>query len=328
MRAFVTGGSGFIGANLIRQLIAEQVEVRALARPDSNTRNLANLPIEIIAGSLNDVNLLSNAMKDCDWVFHVAAHYSLCRRDANDIYQANVTGTKNILTAAGNAQVKKIIYTSSVSAIGLAEGYQEADEKTQTTVDALVSDYKRSKFLAEEAAHAAVKSGLPVVIVNPSTPIGPLDIKPTPTGEIILKFLRREMPFFVHTGLNLIDVRDVVKGHILAAERGRIGERYILGNENLTLKDLLDKLARITGLKAPSKALPHWIPVMVGYIDELVISRLLNKAPTVTIYGAQMAKHPMYYNSSKAVKELGLPQNSIDNALQDAVNWFKENRYV
>lgn len=328
MRVFVTGGTGFIGGNLLRELVSLGFQVRALARKGSDLSNFTGLSLDIVTGDLQDEAALHKGLEGCDWLFHVAAHYSLCRKDSAAIYQANVEGTKKILSAAKAASVKRIVYTSSVSAIGLAPGYNLADETTTTTVDQLVSDYKKSKFLAEQLAQAAAREGLPVIIVNPSTPIGPYDIKPTPTGEIILRFLRREMPCYVHTGLNLIDVRDVVQGHLLAAERGRIGERYILGNQNVTLKEMLDMLAKITGLAAPKIAIPHWIPTVVSYLDELMVSRLLQRTPTVTINEAQMARHPMYYTANKAVQELGLPQNPIEIALKDAVEWFKNNGYI
>ena len=328
MQAFVTGATGFVGGNLIRELDNVGIKVRALVRPGSDQRNLTGLPIEQVLGDLDDEKLLVKALSGCDWLFHVAAHYSLSLKDSAAIYRANVEGTKKIFTAARTAGVKRIVHTSSVAAIGLEPGGSIADESTTTSVDVLISDYKKSKFLAEELARSAAKDGLPVVIVNPSTPIGPYDVKPTPTGDIVLKFLRRQMPVYVHTGLNLIDIRDVVKGHILAAEKGRIGERYILGNKNVTLKEILDILEKITGLPAPKSSIPHWIPIAVSYIDELLLSRLLKREPTVTINGAKMAKHPMYYRSDKAISELGLPQSPIEKALEDAVNWFKGNGYL
>ncbi|KAF0239580.1 MAG: dihydroflavonol-4-reductase [bacterium] len=328
MQAFVTGGTGFVGGNLIRELVSVGIKVRALARPSSDQQNLAGLEIDQVFGDLNDEKLLAKAISGCEWVFHVAAHYSLCLKDSAAIYRANVEGTKNIFAAARTAKVKRVVHTSSVAAIGLAPDGQIADESTTTTIDELISDYKKSKFLAEKLAFEAAKDGLPVVIVNPSTPIGPYDVKPTPTGDIVLKFLRRQMPVYVHTGLNLIDVRDVAKGHILAAEKGRIGERYILGNKNVTLKEILDILEKLTGLPAPKSAIPHWIPLAVSYIDELILSKLLKRTPTVTINGAKMAKHPMYYHSDKAVRELGLPQSPIENALRDAAEWFRLNGYI
>lgn len=328
MQAFVTGGTGFVGGNLIRQLLNSGIKVRALVRSSSDQRNLKDLAIDQVSGDLDNQKLLEKAMQGCEWLFHVAAHYSLCLKDSQAIYKANVNGTKKILAAAHTAKIKRIVYTSSVAAIGLAPEGQIADESTTTTVDKLISDYKKSKFLAEQLAFAAAKDGIPVIIVNPSTPIGPYDVKPTPTGDIVLKFLRRQMPVYVHTGLNLVDVRDVAQGHILAAEKGRIGERYILGNKNVTLKEILDILEKITGLPAPKRSIPHFIPLLVSYFDELLISKLLGREPTVTINGAKMACHPMYYHSEKAVRELGLPQSSIETALQDAVTWFKMNGYL
>ncbi|MFY9222711.1 MAG: hopanoid-associated sugar epimerase [Blastocatellia bacterium] len=328
MQAFVTGGTGFVGGNLIRQLLNSGIKVRALVRPGSDQRNLKDLAIDQVFGDLDNQELLEKAMQGCEWLFHVAAHYSLCIKDSQAIYKANVEGTKKIFAAALTAKVKRIVHTSSVAAIGLAPEGKIADESTTTTVDQLISDYKKSKFLAEQLAFAASKDGLPVVIVNPSTPIGPYDVKPTPTGDIVLKFLRRQMPVYVHTGLNLVDVRDVAQGHILAAEKGRVGERYILGNKNVTLKEILDILEKITGLLAPKHSIPHFIPMLVSYFDELLLSKLLNRQPTVTINGAKMACHPMYYHSEKAVRELGLPQSPIETALQDAVTWFKTNGYL
>jgi dihydroflavonol-4-reductase len=328
MQAFITGATGFVGGNLVRELLNTGINVRALVRQGSDQKNLEGLQIEQVSGDLTDEKLLKKALSGCEWVFHVAAHYSLCLKDSKAIYQANVEGTKNIFTASRLAGVKRIVHTSSVAAIGLEDSGKTADESTVTTVEKLISDYKKSKFLAEQLAFEAAKEGLPVVIVNPSTPIGPYDVKPTPTGDIVLKFLRRQMPVYVHTGLNLIDVRDVAKGHILAAEKGRIGERYILGNKNVTLKEILDILEKITGLPAPKNSIPHWIPLVVSYIDELVLSKLLRRNPTVTINGAKMAMHPMYYRSDKAVRELGLPQSPIEGALKDASDWFKSNGYV
>lgn len=328
MRVFVTGATGFVGGNLIRELIDCGFTVRVLSRKESDRRNFQGLSVDVVEGSLSDEATLYKAMQDCQWVFHAAAHYSLNRRDSQAIYSSNLEGTRTLLKAAYKTGVKRIVYTSSVAAIGLADDGKIADEQTTTTVEKLVSHYKKSKFLAEQLAKEAARDGLPVVIVNPSTPIGAHDVKPTPTGSIVLRFLRHQMPFYVHTGLNLVDVRDVCKGHILAAERGRVGERYILGNRNVTLKEMLDILAKITGLQAPKNALPHWIPIAVGYIDELLVSPLLRRSPTVTIDSAKMARHPMYYSSEKAIKELGLPQTPIEEALKSAVDWFKNNCYV
>lgn len=328
MNVFLTGATGFVGGNLLRDLIDRGARVKVLARKGSDRQNLDGLKYELVEGGLDDAAFLTQAMADCEWCFHVAAHYSLLRRDRTAIYKSNVDGTENLLRAARAAGVKRIVHTSSVAAIGVPPDGQIADENTRTTVDALVSDYKKSKFLAEELARKAAREGLPVIIASPSTPIGPRDVKPTPTGDIIVRFLKRKMPVYVHTGLNLVDVRDVCAGHILAAEKGRVGERYILGNKNLTFKELLDTLGEITGLPSPTRAIPHWIPITVGAMDEFVISRLTGKAPNVTYDSARMATHAMYYSAEKAVKYLGMPQTPIETALRDAVDWFRANGYA
>jgi dihydroflavonol-4-reductase len=328
MKAFITGATGFIGGNLARLLLADGHQVRALVRPHSNRRNIDGLPLELVAGELGQPQLLAEQIAGCDVVFHVAAHYSLWAKDSAAIYRANVTGTENILAAAQIAQAKRFIHTSSVAAIGVPPSGTSATEATHTTVEELVSDYKKSKFLAEQAALKAAKNGLDVVIVNPSTPIGAFDVKPTPTGEIILRFLQNRMPAYVHTGLNLIDVEDVARGHILAWQKGRTGERYILGHHNLTLQEMLQLLATITGKPAPKFAVPHWLPLTVAFVDEKILARYLGKTPQVSFYSVQMSQHAMYYDSSKAVRELGLPQSSIESALTKAVRWFKANGYV
>jgi dihydroflavonol-4-reductase len=328
MKVFVTGGTGFVGASVLRELLAGGAEVRALARRNSDRRNLEGLNVEVVEGDLDDVARLTRAMADCEWAFHVAAHYSLLRRDRDAIYRANVEGTRHILQAARAAGIKRLVHTSSVAAIGVPPEGEVADETFQTTVRELVSDYKKSKFLAEQLARDAAREGLPVVIVNPSTPIGPYDVKPTPTGDIVLRFLQRRMPAYVDTGMNLIHVRDVAIGHIRAAEKGRVGERYILGHRNMTLKEILDTLAAITGLPAPTRRLPHWLPVVVGAVDEFFLSRLTGKPPTVAFDSARMAAHPMYYDATRAVTYLGLPQTPIETALQEAVTWFRDHGYV
>jgi dihydroflavonol-4-reductase len=328
MKAFVTGATGFIGGNLVQTLLADGHQVQALVRPGSDQRNISGLPIEIVFGELADQQQLTKQVAGCDVIFHVAAHYSLWAKDRDVIYRANVTGTKNLLAAAQSARVKRFIHTSSVAAIGVPAPGTLGNEKTQTTLNALVSDYKKSKFLAEQAAREAVQNGLDVVIVNPSTPIGAHDVKPTPTGEIILRFLQDRMPAYVHTGLNLIDVDDVVRGHILAWQKGRTGERYILGNRNLTLKEMLDILAVITGKPAPRFAVPHAIPLAVAFVDELILSRYFGKTPQVSFSSVRMSQKAMYYDSSKAIRELGLPQSPIEGAIEKAVRWFQANGYA
>lgn len=328
MKAFITGATGFIGGNLARLLLTDGHQVRALVRLHSDRRNLNGLPIEVVEGDLDNPQQLAEQIAGCEVVFHVAALYSLWAKDSAAIYRANVEGTENILNAARQAQVKRFIHTSSVAAIGVPPAGMSANETTTTTVEALVSDYKKSKFLAEQAAQTAAQNGLDVVIVNPSTPIGAYDVKPTPTGEIILRFLQNRMPAYVHTGLNLIDVEDVARGHILAWQKGRMGERYILGHRNLTLREMLQLLANITGKPAPKFAVPHFLPLAVAFVDEKVLARYCGKTPQVSYASVQMSQHAMYYDSSKAMRELGLPQSSIEGAIEKAVLWFRENSYI
>jgi dihydroflavonol-4-reductase len=327
MKAFITGATGFIGSHLALALLRDGHQVMALVRPGSDRRNIAGAPIELVEGDLDDRQRLAEQIAGCDAVFHVAAHYSLWVKDRDSIYRANLGGTENLLAAARAAGVKRFVHTSSVAAIGVPAPGAIGTEETQTTLEELVSDYKKSKYLAEQAALRAAREGLDVVIVNPSTPVGERDIKPTPTGEIILRFLQDRMPAYVHTGLNLIDVEDVARGHILAWEKGRTGERYILGARNLSLKETLEILAAITGKRAPRIAVPHFLPITVAFIDEMLLARL-GKKPQVSFYAAQMSRKEMYYDSSKAVRELGLPQNPIEKALEKAVRWFEKNGYV
>ncbi|HKX28792.1 MAG TPA: hopanoid-associated sugar epimerase [Blastocatellia bacterium] len=324
MLAFVTGATGFIGANLARALLADGYQVRALVRPGSDRRNLAGLTVELVEGDLDDRSKLTEQVAGCEVVFHVAAHYSLWVRDREEIYRVNVTGTENLLAAARRVGAKRFVHTSSVAAIGVPPPQTSGNEETRTALERLVSDYKKSKFLAEQCARQAAGEGQDVVIVNPSTPVGPYDIKPTPTGEIIVRFLQGRMPAYVHTGLNLIDVEDVARGHILAWQKGRTGDRYILGHRNLTLKEILEMLSRITGRPAPRWAIPHFIPLALAYADEMVLARYFHKTPQLSWYSVRMSQHAMYYDSSKAVRELGLPQSPIEKALEKAVRWFEE----
>jgi dihydroflavonol-4-reductase len=325
-KVFVTGGTGFVGANLVRLLLSEGYQVKSLVRHNSNLNNLDGLDLELVKGSLNDLDL-DQKMQDCEVLFHVAAHYSLWKKDRDLLYKTNVLGTRNILKCARIAGIKRTVYTSSVAAIGVRKDGQFADETYQSPVENLVGNYKKSKYYAEQEAVKAVKLGQDLVIVNPSTPIGAYDLKPTPTGEIMVRFLRGKMPAYVNTGLNFIDVKDVAKGHILALEKGKTGDRYILGNQNLTLKDFLAKLGSITGLKAPQNPVPLWLPLTVAYLDELVLSRL-GKSPSVPVEGVKMSQQFMFYNPTKAIKELGLPQSSLDGAIKDAVEWFKNNYFT
>ena len=321
MRAFVTGGTGFVGANLIRLLLQQGYEVRALVRHSSCLDNLKSLDIEIVKGDLNSSNL-SQLMSGCRVLFHVAAQYSLWQTDSDLLYRSNVLGTRHILACAREARIERTVYTSSVAAIGV-KPHGVADETYQSPVDRLVGDYKKSKYYAEREAVKAAQQGQDIVIVNPSTPIGAFDLKPTPTGEIIVRFLQKKMPFYVDTGLNLIDVKDVAWGHLLALEKGKRGDRYILGNQNLTFEQLLDKLEQITGIPAPKYTIPYWIPYSVAWLEENVLTHL-GKQPTIAIDGVRMSKQKMFYDASKAVAELGLPQSDINRALKEAVEWFQK----
>jgi dihydroflavonol-4-reductase len=326
MRAFITGATGFVGANLARLLLERGYEVRALVRGESRLDNLQGLGVEPVEGDLCDPQL-ADLIQGCQVVFHVAAHYSLWQADQEPLYRSNVLGTRNILAAARAARVERTVYTSSVAAIGVPGDGRIADETYQSPVEKLVGFYKKSKYWAEQEAHAAVRQGQDLVIVNPSTPIGPWDIKPTPTGDIILRFLRRQMPFYLDTGLNLIHVRDVAEGHLLALEKGKMGDRYILGNENITLQQMLKMLAEITQIPGPKGTIPAWIPLSVAWVDEQILARL-GKTPSVPLDGVRMSQQLMFYDASKAKKELGLPQTPVKTALQESVNWFIEHGYT
>lgn len=326
MQVFVTGGTGFVGANLVRLLLAEGYTVKALARSSSRLDNLRGLEVEVVNGDLCDPSLATQ-MQGCEAVFHVAAQYSLWQSDRDLLYQSNVLGTRNVLAAARQAGVQRTVYTSSVAAIGVGADRVPVNETHQSPVEKLVGFYKQSKYWAEQEAVKAAQAGQDVVIVNPSTPIGAWDVKPTPTGDLVLRFLRRQMPAYVDTGLNFVDVEDVAQGHILALQHGKTGARYILGNQNLPLKTLLDQLAQLTGLPAPARSIPAWLPLSVAWLDEAVLARL-GKSPSVPIDGVRMSMQYMYYDPSKAVRELGLPQTPIALALKRAVDWFTEHGYV
>lgn len=326
MKVFVTGSTGFVGANLVRLLLQQGYQVKVLVRPNSCLSNIDSLNLEVATGDLNDPNL-SQLMKGCQALFHVAAHYSLLQSDKELLYRNNVLGTRNVLRCARDAGIEKTVYTSSVAAIGVGENGVPVNETHQSRVEKLIGYYKQSKYYAEQEAVEAIKQGQNIVIVNPSTPIGAWDIKPTPTGEIILRFLNRQMPFYLDTGLNLIDVQDVAWGHLLALEKGRTGDRYILGNQNLSLKEILDKLCGITGLNAPRYTIPYFIPYTVAWIEEKILAPMGRK-PTVAIDGVRMAQQKMYYDATKAVTELGLPQSSIDSSLARSVSWFQDSFLV
>jgi dihydroflavonol-4-reductase len=326
IKAFITGGTGFIGANLIRLLLDEGYLVKALVRSGSCLKNLEDLEIEIVAGDLNDRDL-DRHLQDCQILFHVAALYSLWQSDRKQLERVNVLGTRNVLAAAKKAKIERVVYTSSVAAIGVGKSGEMVNETHQSSVEKLVGHYKKSKYFAEQEAIKATQMGQDIVIVNPTAPIGAWDIKPTPTGDIILRFLRRQMPAYVDTGLNFIDVKDVARGHLLALEKGKKGDRYILGHQNLTLRSLLELLAKITGLEAPQTTVPFWLPLSVAWVEERLLAPL-GKPPSIPFDGVRMSQKPMYYDVSKAVRELNLPQSPIEGAISDAVAWFSERGYI
>ncbi len=322
--AFVTGASGFVGANLVRALLARGWHVRALVRGEASS--LTGLDVELIRGDLFSPEL-AGAMRGCDALFHVAATYSLWRRDREAMLRANIEGTRSVLAAARSAGVPRTVHTSSVAAIGVRPGGLPADESYQSPPGRLIGAYKRSKYLGEAEARRAFEAGQDVVIVNPTTPVGPWDAKPTPTGEIVVRFLNGRMPAYVDTGLNVVDVRDVAAGHVLAYERGVAGERYILGHENLTLRALLARLAAIAGRPAPRIRLPRAIPLAYAAFGEYVLARV-GLTPDVSLESVRMAKQRMFYTAEKAVSELGLPQSPVTGALADAVTWFRDHGHV
>jgi dihydroflavonol-4-reductase len=327
MKVFVTGATGFIGASLVRELLKDGCQVRALARPKSDRRNLDGLDLEVCEGDLRDRESLRRGLKGCEVLYHAAADYRLWTKNPASMYEINVEGTRNILGAALEAGVGRVVYTSSVGTLGNPGDGLPGNEATPVSFSHMVGHYKKSKFLAEREAEGFLKKGLPLVIVNPSTPVGRLDIKPTPTGKIIVDFLNGKMPAYLDTGLNIIDVEDCARGHLLAADKGRIGEKYILGNENLTLQGIFAKLGRITGLEPPRVKLPYTPILMAAYVNE-AISAITGKEPLIPLAGVQMAGKFMYFDATKAVRELGLPQHPVDDALRKAVEWFQANGYV
>lgn len=323
----VTGGTGFIGAHVVRALLARGGAVRCLVRAESPRTNLDGLSVELAVGDLRDRSSLERAMDGVRVLYHCAADYRLWSKDPRELHHTNVDGTRNVLDAARAARVERVVYTSSVGALGLRHDGKPADESTPVSLERVIGHYKRTKFLAERVAQDEASRGLPVVIVNPSAPVGDLDVKPTPTGQVIVDFLNRRIPAYVATGLNVIDVRDVAAGHLLAAERGRVGEKYILGHRNMALKEILDELAAITGLPAPRVRLPHWVPYLAAAWSTAV-ARLRGRAPRVPLESVRMARHLMYFDAGKAVRELGLPQSPVRAALARAVEWFRANGYV
>jgi dihydroflavonol-4-reductase len=328
VKTLVTGGTGFVGSHLVRVLLERGAQVRCLVRSTSRRDNLKELDVELVAGDLRDPGSLRQATKGCELVYHCAADYRLWCKNPAEMYAANVKGTNSVMQAAHHEGVQRIVYTSTVGCLGLGDNGTPANEDTPVTIQEMIGHYKRSKFLAEELVREWARRGLPVVIVNPSTPIGELDIKPTPTGKIIVDFLRGKMFGYVDTGMNLIDVRDCAEGHVLAAEKGRAGERYILGARNVTLKEMFDMLAGATDGASPKMKVPHWVAEVYARLENLWSVNIAHREPDVPLESVKLARHKMWFDASKAIREIGLPQTPIERAIERAVEWFQEHGYV
>ncbi len=327
MKVLVTGATGFIGGNLARELWRRGDDVRALVRPGSNRLTIEDTGIVPVEGDILDRDSVDRAVQGCEAVFHVAAAYTFWSRDPPGVSRTNVEGTLNVLEAARQAGVSYTVYTSTVGTVGLPkEGL--GNETTPLDPKSLHGHYKRSKLEAEQEALALAAAGMPLVVVNPTAPVGPWDVKPTPTGKMVLDFLRRKIPAYLKTGMNLVDVADVVEGHILALEKGKPGERYILGNQNVSLKEIFDILSSMTGLPAPRIKAPYWLVVGVGYADRFVEGTLLRREPAIPVEGVLASKTPAYVSCEKAVRELGQPQRPIEDALKQAIDWFTDHGYV
>jgi dihydroflavonol-4-reductase len=328
MLAFVTGATGFLGSHVARVLSEQGADLRLLVRSSSNLKNLEGIKAETAVGDLRDAASLEKAMAGCDTVFHVAADYRLWVRDPNEMYRSNVEGTRAILEAAQKQGVRRVVHTSSVATIGFQKNGSVADEDSPVSLADMIGPYKRSKFMAEQLAMEAGRKGMHVVTVNPTTPIGEQDVKPTPTGRIVIDFMKGKFPAYVETGLNLVDVRECALGHVAALEKGKPGERYILGGENLTLKQILDRLGKITGLPSPKIKLPYIFAFATGVVDEMITGRLLKGEPRATIDTVRMGSKKMFASSDKAERELGWKIVPVGEALRRAVEWFQANGYV
>jgi dihydroflavonol-4-reductase len=325
-KILVTGAAGFLGSHVTRQLVARGADVRVLLRPSSNNRAIADLALEYVTGDLRDAASLERALVGVQRVFHVAADYRLWSKRSQDIYDSNVAGTKNLLDAAKRAGIEQFIYTSTVATIAV-DRPQPPNESTAAKLDEMVGHYKRSKWLAEKEVLDAARNGFPAIVAMPTTPVGPWDWKPTPTGKIILDFLNGKMPGYVQTGLNFVGVEECAAGHILVSEKGMIGERYLLGSQNLTLKAVLDTLAEITGLPAPTLKIPHGLALGVAYA-ETAFSRLIGREPQIPVEGVKIAQHMMFVDCSRAPRELGFQPGSATAAFERAVRWYEANGYI
>ncbi len=327
MKALVTGATGFVGAAVVRALIATGIDVRVLARRDSDFTNLQQFKLDGVYGDLRDKDSLRKALAGCQQLYHVAAHYALWARNPSIFYDVNVTGTKNLMEAARDVGTERIVYCSTIGAIGLPPGGGLGTEDTPVSLEQMAGHYKRSKYLAEQEVLKLAKEGLPVVIVNPSAPVGEGDVKPTPTGQVIVDFMKGRMPAYIETGMNIVDVDDVAAGHLLAMQKGRIGQRYILGAKNLMLREVFEILSRLTGIKAPSIKLPREVVLPFAYLNQ-AFSWITGIPPRIPLEGVKMAKYKMHYDCSKAIRELGIPQTPPEIALEKAVKWFRAHGYA
>lgn len=328
MRALVTGATGFIGSHVAGALLRKGLQVRTVVRRGSDSEALSSLGAEVVAGDVRDYDSLFSALRDCDMLYHLAADYRLWVPDPATMYEINVRGTRNVMEAAFRRGTEKVVYTSTVGVLKAGVDGTPSNEETPVSFSDMVGDYKKSKFMAEREVCGFVEKGLPVVIVNPSTPVGEMDVKPTPTGEMIVDFLKGHMPAYLDTGLNFVDVEDVALGHLLAAEFGRAGQRYILGGRNMTLREFFECLGRVSGRRPPRVRLPYLPVLIAAYCDEAISKLVSGRRPVIPLSGVKMAKYFMYFDSSKAVRELGMPQSPVEGALSRAVAWFIENGYV
>jgi dihydroflavonol-4-reductase len=328
MKVFLTGATGFVGSHVARAYATQGAELRLLTRNTSNRSALEGLAADVVVGDLKALEPLRTAIRGCEALVHVAADYRLWVKDPNEMYASNVDGTRELLRIAREERVRNVVYTSSVATMGFKSDLTIVDETTPVSLQDMIGHYKRSKFLAEQEAIAAAKTGQHVIILNPTTPIGPGDAKPTPTGRIVVDFLNRKFPAYVDTGLNLVDVGEIARMHVSALERGTPGERYILGGENLTLKQILDRMSTITGLPSPTMKVPHSVAMAFAFFDETITGKLRGREPRATVEAVRMGKKYMFASSARAERELGFKVLPVYNALRAAIEWFVEHGYA
>ena len=328
MKALVTGATGFIGHHVTRILKEKSFEIIALVREGISTNELMALDVEVVTGDIRDFSAVCKALKGCQQVYHLAADYRLWALHPETIYEINVQGTRNVMQAALDLGVERVIYTSTVGVWSGSLNGEISSETTPSSLEAMVGHYKKSKFIAEREVYRFIEKGVPAIIVNPSAPIGPKDRKPTPTGKIIVDFLNGKMPAYLHTGLNFVDVHDVAQGHVLASIYGKVGERYILGNKNMTLREFLEALAQVTRRKPPKIRLPYFPVLTAAYINEAFSRWVTHKPPKIPLDGVKMSRKYMFFDCSKAISELKMPQSPVEKAIEMAAHWFIEQKYV